>query len=149
MSVDTSFRGLWHRNDNDFELPTQSGQEGPSLCVYARKFSGWAEELCAGATEDHTLIGINQAKVQLLDKFFEWRTFAPKRHRNYTASNANGPTGHICIFHVFQAVYERLKVLELSLTPPMLFLPTPPPPPASPPPPPQIAGVFIGELEDE
>ncbi len=149
MSVDTSFRGLWHHNDNHFDLPLQTEKEVPNLCVYARKFSEWAEELCAGAIQGQTIIGINQAKVQLLDKFFEWRTFAPKRHRNYAATGANGPIGHTCIFHVFEAAYDRLKVLELSLTPPLLFLPPPTPPPAPPPPPPQIAGVFIGELHDE
>jgi hypothetical protein len=35
---------------------------------------------------------------------------------------------------------QQLKILELSLAPPMLFLP---------PPPPQIAGITFGELVDE
>lgn len=149
MNFDSSFGGLWHRNDNEIDFPTQPGQEGPNLCVYAQKFSDWAEQLCGGVLQDPTIVGINQAKVQLLDKFFEWRTFAPKRHRTITAGGVSGPTGHTCIFHVFVAAYERLKVVELSLTPPMLFLPPAPTPSPPPPAPPQIAGVFIGEVEDE
>jgi hypothetical protein len=149
MISDSSFGGLWHRNDGEFDPPSQQGRDGSSMCLYAQKFSEWAEELALSVVQEPTIIKVNQAKVQLLDKFFEWRTFAPKRHRHYTTSNASGPSGHTCLFHVLEAVYDRLKVIELSLTPPMLFLPTPPEPPPPPPPPPQIAGVFIGELEDE
>lgn len=138
-----SFEGLWH--GHEFELPIQpeGGANEPTLCVYARKFSQWAEELCVGATTHPTLVSINQSKVLLLDKYMEWRSFTPKRHRTYTG------TAHTCIFHVFASAYDRLKVVELSLTPPMLFLPSLPPPQPPPPPPPQIAGVFIGELDDE
>ncbi|HEX9987305.1 MAG TPA: hypothetical protein VGE45_02370 [Chloroflexia bacterium] len=113
--------------------------------MYARKFTIWAEGLCVHVTEDPSIISINQAKVLLLDKYMEWRSFVPKRHRTYTRN------AHTCIFHVFEIAYDRLKVVELSLTPPMLFLPVPappPPPPLPPPPPPQIAGVFIAELEE-
>jgi hypothetical protein len=135
-----SFEGLWHRHE--FELQAR-GEEGPNLCVYAHKFNTWAQELCVGATNDPSIVSINQAKVLLVDKYMEWRSFVPKRHRTYTGH------AHICIFHVFEITYDRLKVVELSLSPPMLFLPSPPVPPPPPPPPPQIAGVFIGEIEDE
>lgn len=145
MISNSGFGGLWHRNDNDFDLPAQPGQEQPNLCDYALKFSQWAEELCAGATQHPTIVGINQAKIQLIDKYFEWRTFAPKRHRSYMFTGANS---HVCLWHVFEAAYDRLKLLELSLTPPMLFVPAPPPPLPPPPPPPQIAGIFIGELDE-
>lgn len=142
-----SFEGQWHRHE--FELPqggTGSGEDAaPNYCVYSLKFNDWAQELCVGATKDPSVVTINQSKVLLVDKYMEWRSFVPKRHRSYTSPN------HTCIFHVFETAYNRLKVVELSLTPPMLFLPLPPlpaPPPPLPPPPPQIAGVFIGELED-
>jgi hypothetical protein len=38
--------------------------------------------------------------------------------------------------------YRRLVEIELSITPPMLFVPPPPPPL---PPPPQLQGIWIGE----
>lgn|GEM_PF-3873397 len=135
-----SFEGLWHRHE--FELPPPE-EEQPNLCVYARKFNTWAEELCVGAIQTPTVVSINQAKVLLLDKYMEWRSFVPKRHRLYTGN------AHICIFHVFEGAYDRLKVVELSLTPPMLFIPEPPPPPLPPAGPEPVRGVFIGELEDE
>ncbi len=139
-----SFEGLWHRHEHEFELPPTE-EEQPTLCVYARKFNTWAEELCAGAIQTPSIVSINQSKVLLLDKYMEWRNFVPKRHRLYTGN------AHFCIFHVFESIYDRLKVVELSLTPPMLFLPEPPQPPPTfaPPSPPQIAGVFIGELDEE
>lgn len=140
------FEGLWHRHDSEYgasHSTTSSEGEGPTYCVYAGKFNAWAQELCVGATQSPSVVSINQSKVLLVDKYMEWRSFVPKRHRAYTGNT------HVCIFHIFEIAYDRLKVVELSLTPPMLFLPTPPPPLPSLPPPPQIAGVFIGELEDE
>src|SRR5436190_5780084 len=133
-----SFEGLWHRHE--FELPPGAGEEQPNYCVYARKFSEWANELCVGATQDPTIVRINQGKVLLVDKYMQWKASVPKRHRMYTGS------GHDCIFHVFETAYDRLRVIELSLTPPMLFIPAPPPPPL---PPPTIAGVFLGELDGD
>lgn len=147
-----NFDELWHGHEFDLPKGTEGGDAGeeaePTYCVYARKFNLWAEELCAGAVKDpntRSLVVINQAKVLLLDKYMEWRSFVPKKHRAYTGSY------HVCIFHIFVTAYDRLKVVELSLTPPMLFLPAPPPPlapPPAPPPPPQIAGVFIGEIDE-
>ncbi len=146
-----SFEDQWYRHQ--FELPpgamdsVDGVPERQTYCVYAIRFNTWAEELCVGATTNPSIVSINQAKVLLLDKYMQWRSFVPKRHRAYTGS------AHTCIFHVFEIAYDRLKVVELSLTPPMLFLPVPPPqeppppPPPPPPPTPQIAGVFIGELE--
>jgi hypothetical protein len=133
MSSDPAFEQLWHRHD-DFEF----SEPGPDYCPYAEQFHGWAEALWRTATQRATVVSINQAKVLLLDKYFEWRAAVPKAHRNHLSSS----TGHTCIFYVFEEAYERLKVVELSLAPPMLFLPEPPPPP------PQIAGIFIGNVED-
>lgn len=138
MRIDSSFGQLWH--GQEFELP--SDEEQPDYCVYARKFNEWAQELCISATQQSSIVSINQNKVLLLDKYMQWKASVPRRHRAYTGS------GHACLFSVFERAYDRLRVLELSLTPPMLFIPSPPVPPPPPPPPPQIAGVFIGEVDD-
>src|SRR5512139_544207 len=135
MDPETRFDTVWRRFANlEFEV------RAPQIahCPYAQTFSEWVEELLQ-VTLDPNIVTINQAKVQLVDKFFEWRRFVPRSHRRHL-----GETGHICVYQVFVSAYERLKVVELSLTPPMLFIP---PPPLPPPPPPQIAGIFLGEDE--
>lgn len=138
MYSHSSFDSLWNRAE-DLELPA----EPPDICPFAQKFSEWTTELCANVARQPEIVSVNQAKVLLLDKYFEWRHAVPRSHRNRT-----GKLGHECIFHVFEQAYERLKVIELALTPPMLFLPAPPPPLPPPPPPPQIAGIFLGELDN-
>ena len=90
----------------------------------------------------YTVVSINQAKIQLVDKFFEWYRYVPRNHKLRM-----GSSGHTCIFQVFENGYQRLKVIELSITPPLLFLPVN----ASVivPPVPRIAGIFLGEDLDE
>lgn len=126
------------------ELPEPEIEKPSNLCVYAQQFDAWAQELCVGSVRNLSVVSLNQAKVLLLDKYMQWKASVPKRHRAYTAS---GPNSHICIYHVFETAYDRLRVLELSLTPPMLFLPLPPLPPPPPPPAPQVMGIFLGEDE--
>jgi hypothetical protein len=138
MDPEVRFDTIWGRfADLEFKAPTAL----PSHCPYAQTFSEWVEELL-GDLAPPSIVTVNQAKVQLLDKFFEWRKFVPKSHERHL-----GRVGHVCIYQVFVQAYERLKVIELALTPPMLFIPPPPPPPPLPPPPPQIAGIFLGEDE--
>ena len=131
MELNPSFGTIWNRVD-EFEVP----REIIEWCPYARKFAEWAASLIQTSTQGD-LVRVNQAKILLVDKYFEFRSYVPKSHRNRIGSG-----GHRCIYHVFEQAYENLRLLELSLTPPMLFLPPPPPPP------PQIAGIFLGGLED-
>lgn len=135
MDLEARFEALWNHVE-DFEFTQER-----SFCVFAQKFSEWAKELCAKAADDTSIVKINQAKILLVDKYFEWRSVVPKSHRSRV-----GMTGHFCIFHVFEQAYDGLRAFELALTPPMLFLPAAPAP-LLPPPPPQIAGIFIGELD--
>jgi hypothetical protein len=129
MAADPSFEQLWHRHD-DFEL----GEPEPDYCPYAEQFHRWADGLCETATQRATVVSLNQGKILLVDRYFQMRATVPKSHRNHLS----GRSGHTCIFQVFEESYERLRAVELSLTPPMLFLPEQPRPP-------QIAGIFIGE----
>lgn len=140
-----SFEQIWERA-HEFQFSTE---DDVPLCPFAQQFVEWARELSSKVRAKPDLVTINQAKILLIDKYFEWRGIVPKSHRNRI-----GPGGHQCIFHVFEMTYQGLRAIELSLTPPMLFIPPPPPAPTPyipppPPPPPQIAGVFIGELDDE
>ena len=134
MDPDTpEFDSLWRRHDN-FAFSERTAK----TCRYAELFAQWCRELLTAATGNASVISINQSKVLLVDKYFEWRNSVPKSHRNYLGSEG----GHVCIFQVFDSAYRQLRAVELALTPPLLFLPAPPPPP---PPPPQIAGIFLGE----
>jgi hypothetical protein len=124
MDISPRFEDSWNRV-KEFRV----SEEATKSCPNARKFAKWADKL---VSTSQTLIEVNQAKVLLLDRYFELRNYVPKSHRNRV-----GPGGHRCIYHVFEQTYEKLKVIELSLTPPLLFLPPPPPPP------PQIPSLFL------
>jgi hypothetical protein len=131
MDFDQSFEYLWRQIGDIAIAPEQ-----PHLCIFAQGFSQWVEQLLRDIQQP-TIIRVNQAKVQLVDKFFDWYRYVPRSHKL-----RQGYRGHTCIFQVFETGYQRLKVVELALTPPMLFLPPNPPfiPPA-----PRIAGIFLGE----
>jgi hypothetical protein len=105
----------------------RSPQSQPTYCPYAAKFKQWADTLCGTVVEAtrydnaRAAVALNQCKLLLVDRLFEWRASVPKSHRNYTGK------GHICLLHVFDEAYRTLRTIELSLTPPLLFLPAPPP----------------------
>ena len=82
----------------------------------AQLFAAWAKDMCTPAIQKKDQIALNQAKVLLLDKFFEWRASIPKKYYNE-------------FFVVFEAAYHQVKLAQLSLTPPALFLPPPQPQP--------------------
>ncbi len=127
MDFDANFDYLW-RQISDIEIP----EEQPNHCLFAQGFSQWVDQLLLDIKQP-TIMRVNQAKVQLIDKFFDWYRYVPRNHRL-----RQGTRGHTCIFQVFEIGYQRLKVVELALTPPLLFLPPVPPPP-------RIAGIFLGE----
>lgn len=125
-------------------------EDEPDLaCPYARQFERWTEDLSERLLEDGTVVSINQAKVLLLDQYQKWRDSVPKAHQSYTGDR------HTCLFHIFDAFYKRLRMAELSLQPPLLFLPDPPTVDAlarlEPPRLPEINGIVIGEglVDDE
>lgn len=125
-------------------VPTPEGDDDDDMCVYARRFEAWTRQLC----EEHrgSIVAINQAKVLLLDKYFEWRAYVPRPHRNRVSEHS-----HRCIWHVFEDGYRVLRVLELGLKPPMLFLPPSPSSPVQPQPAPkpQLLGITLGEVLGE
>lgn len=134
MDQDARFETIWNRIQ-EFEFP----EPRPQQCVYALHFAEWTTQLTANVAQNPHIVFVNQAKIMLVDKYFEWRNSVPKSHRNRLGNN-----GHICIFQTFVDAYEQIRVVELSLTPPMLYLPAAVPQAE----PPQIAGIFIGETEE-
>lgn len=143
MSDNPSFESLWNSHA-DFGQHQQDA-EVPKICSYAKKFQEWATKLCSDATSSYHQVAINQAKIFLVDRYYEWRTVVPRDHRYYIGGARAG--AHICIFQVFEDAYGQLRLAELGIDPPLLSLPAPPPPPEPPPPPPQIAGIFLGEKQ--
>jgi hypothetical protein len=129
----SSFDALWNRW-RGFTFPAQP----PDLCPSAQQFAVWAEGLCNTVEQERDIVSVNQSKVLLLDRYFAYRSSVPNAHKNRI-----GAVGHFCIFHVFELAYNRLRIVELSITPPLLFLPPPPPPP------PQILGIGLGTLDQE
>ncbi len=87
-------------------------------------------------------MGINQRMLLLTKQYFEWRTVVPKSHKDRI-----GERSHVCIFHIFERSYHRLKVLELSLNPALLYLPSPPSAPVQVIQ--EVSGVYLGEFLDD
>ncbi len=137
-----TFDNYW-RQQQEFQFTKPQVKE--DHCIYAQHFAAWADALYQEETQAPTHIGINQKMLLLMKKYFEWRAVVPKAHRDRV-----GERSHVCIFHIFERMFNRLKVLELSLAPPMLFLPPPPQLP-----PMQVTKVYkldhfpIGEVEEE
>lgn len=137
-----AFEALW-RQQQGFQFGQAAEKE--ARCIYAQHFGTWADALYQEEVPAPTHVGINQKMLLLTKRYFEWRAAVPKAHRDRISERS-----HICIFPIFERTFHRLKVLELSLTPPMLFLP--PPPPA---PPAKVTKVYqfdsfpIGEVETD
>ena len=111
------------------------------FCEFAQNFLDWGNQLLNSAKK-HNIVSINQAKILLLDKFFEWFRYVPRSHRNKMSLK-----GHICIFQVLVSLYVQLKVIELEITPPLIFDP-PQPPPMKIMPRPNLVGIVLGEDTD-
>ena len=139
MDFDERFLSNWNRIQ-DLEIPEESED---TICIYALKYQDWTKELLK-VLDEPEIVSINQSKILLTDKYFEWKRIVPQSHRQRL-----GIHGHTCIYQIFEYAFEKLQIVELSLTPPMIFIPVIHPPQ---PKPPNIAGLFIGEgsdLDDE
>jgi hypothetical protein len=129
----STFGDLWEDDDLE-DLFEKLVEDGPDFCPYARKFYEWTNGLLSSVSQEHDVVSVNQAKLLLQDKWQEWRSEAPRRHSNHFSNR-----GHYCLFHVYERAYHQLRVIELSLTPPLLFLPPPEPPL------PQLPTIYFGE----
>lgn len=131
--------------DTIWERSRELTPRAPATCAHAEVFDKWVIERLEIAVVEPTIVGLNQAKILLLDKYFEWRSCVGEPHRSLLSRS-----GHRCIFQVFADSYTRLKAAELALAPPRLWEPVAPPPPPPMParPPRQVGGICIGE-EDE
>lgn len=123
-------------SDFEFKLPDKE----PKMCIHARDLDAWIKEHIQAVLQSPDPVAINQSKLRLLDRYFDHRAAVTKAHRDCV-----GERGHRCIFHVFECAYQQLKLCELKLTPPLLFVPPTPPPPT----PLQVPGIFLGMPDAE
>jgi len=139
MSYEESFYYHWNSIPK-LEIPDPLDR---TICVYALSFQKWVDEL-SNMMQNPSDIGVNQAKILLADKYFDWERLVPQSHRMRL-----GVHGHTCIYQVFKKAYENLRIMELHLTPPRINFP-PPPPPMKILPRPNLAGIMLGEdTEDD
>lgn len=129
MNYEDRFLSIWN-SIGKLDIPEP---EEDTICIFALRFQEWVDRLLR-VLENPEVVLINQAKVLLTDKFFDWQRFVPQSHRQRL-----GIHGHTCVFQVFEDAYEKLRFVELNLTPPMLFLPHDPPKPHN------IGGIAYGE----
>jgi hypothetical protein len=106
---------MWEPTQFNFTLFEQE-EEQPQYCAFSRQFQAWALDLVRDTLTEVSHIKIAQAKVMLLDKYYEWKATIPKRHARR----------HLCIADVMDEAYNTLKQAELALTPPQIYLPEPP-----------------------
>lgn len=112
-------------------------------CPHSQEFAAWTEGVCESAISEASPTAINQAKVFLLNRYFQWRAQAPKSHRGISGAGQ----GHICIYEVFETAYLKLHAAELNLVPPPIEKIVAPPPQASRPGP--LAGLVIGMVDPD
>lgn len=78
-------------------------------CEHAVAFVAWANERFEHLSNEPTPATLNQARLELLDKYFDWLQAVSNQHR-ITVPGANS---HVCILEVFQAGYFYLTELAL------------------------------------
>ena len=139
MSPGVSFEAMW--SGQEFELP----EEELDLCPYAAPFHAWAQALIADVSAHTSEVGVNVAKVYLVDRYAAFYVSVPRQHQNHVGQRG----GHFCLFQVFMSSYNALRILELGIAPPSVRIPPPPAPVVqeAPPQPLQIAGIFLGDEE--
>lgn len=108
---------------SDFEF--RPPDKEPKMCVHAQDFAAWITENIHPLLKYPNPISINQSKLRILDRYFDYRAAVPKAHRDCISDRS-----HVCIFHTFERAFQELRLCELKLLPPLLFIP---PAPSAPP----------------
>jgi hypothetical protein len=106
---------MWEPPNYTFPL-FEKEEAQPTYCAYSLRFRAWALEMVRSFLEERDHTKINQAKVLLIDKYYEWKATIPAKHGKR----------HVCIADVKDEAYSIIRAAELALTPPQLYLPEPP-----------------------
>jgi hypothetical protein len=88
-------------------------------CRWAAEFEEWAVQHVQTVLRDSTIERINQGKLVLLDKYYEWRSSTPPNHKAQ-----NGKRGkHRCLLDVMDDIYGVLNRTSRRISPPVLTRP--------------------------
>lgn len=142
MNVNSDFYAIWR------QFQGKEGEDNLPLCPIAEEFLGKIEETIFSPLGGRASRGqIAQAKYLLQEEWHAWKKSVPATHIRHALGH------HRCLNDVYDACYDRLHLMELTLRPsPNLILiyddVMAPPPPPPPPPPVNVAGIVIGELDN-
>ena len=146
MDPDTEFYAIWRQ----FQGKEEQDQATP--CAIAVEFLSKVEAMILGplmlaGETGPSRTQIRHAKYLLQEEYQAWRRSVPTWHLRYAALR------HRCLDAVYDACYDRLHLIGLTRRTPMNLIPGYEPPSgpggsasASQS---QIAGIFIGEMEEE
>jgi hypothetical protein len=107
----------------DFTLTGEEEETEPldplaNHCPPARTFRLWCTEMLERyVRQKPDTLRLSQAKVLLVDRFFEFMSCAPKSHRDKTSGK-----GHVCLYQVFMETLTEIRMAQLSLSPPEVFV---------------------------
>ncbi len=77
-------------------------------CPHAASLTAWCNELLHVAFQDASQESVLRAKIELQDKYHEYRSFVGKDHRDRITER-----GHRCIWHVYLECYRQLRTYEI------------------------------------
>jgi hypothetical protein len=92
--------------------------EEDKQCIFGKQFEAYLQTACQDVLTNPSHISINEFYLEMFKKYMEWRTVVPKNHRNRI-----GERGHRCIWHAMEDYYQKVRLVELSLPSPKLYLP--------------------------
>ncbi len=89
---------------------------GTKWCGPAHAYVEWCERLFEMiVTDKPSAVKIDYAKMLIQERYHELRSVVSYRHRDKLSTQ-----GHRCIYEVYVETYNRLKVEEFTLMPPLL-----------------------------
>lgn len=78
-------------------------------CTHATAFIEWTDDRFGHLGITSSAAELNQVRLELLDKYFDWLQIVPMLHRTTVPTE----DAHVCILEVFQASYFYLTDLGL------------------------------------
>lgn len=134
-----SFDRIW--NDEPFYLDPNVANAHFAPCVPAVVFQAWIDALFETHLVSPTILGINQLKLVIQDRYFLFKRRLPAEH---TQEDSRRPD-HRCVYSIFESAIDLLHKHELMLAPPPISISRPRPrKPRS-----GLAGILLGDIDPD
>lgn len=104
-----TFESVW-QTDSRFECEIPD-KHAP--CARAEEFQDYVDRLFEGRLDNADQVVLNQMKVEVQDRYYDYRSSAPRRHQNISGIGS----GHRCIFAVFIDACKCLREKERAILP--------------------------------